>query len=135
MHDLSMYLEVSHAVGGGRGEGHLLSSPAGEDDLQPLHHAPTRRHGVVLIVPSQEDGAAPVPGKSKHGKSKVAEVKWQKWNWYRKDLRSACLCMSAAEVRPLLFRSKHCLLLSCFATLDGAWGVLHKAIGVRKALG
>ena len=73
MHAVSVYLEVSHAVGGGRGEGHLLSSPAGKDDLQPLHHAPARRHGVVLIIPSQEDGAAPVPGKSK-----VAEVKWQK---------------------------------------------------------
>jgi hypothetical protein len=58
---LAAHLEVRDAVGGGRGEGNLLSSPAGQDDLQSLHHAASRCHGVVLIIASQENCAAPVP--------------------------------------------------------------------------
>ena len=58
---LAAHLEVIDAVGGSRGEGNLLSSSAGQDDLQPLHHAASGRHGVILIVASQKDGAAPVP--------------------------------------------------------------------------
>ena len=55
------HLKIIDAVGGSRGEGDLLSSSAGQDDLQPLHHAASGRHGVVLIITSQEDRATPVP--------------------------------------------------------------------------
>lgn len=58
---LAAHLEVIDAVGGSRGEGNLLSSSAGQDDLQPLHHAASGRHGVILIIASQKDGATPVP--------------------------------------------------------------------------
>lgn len=55
------HLEIIDAVGGSRGEGNLLSSSASQDDLQSLHHATSRRHGVVLVIAPQEDCAAPVP--------------------------------------------------------------------------
>jgi len=59
--DLAAHLEIIDAIGGSRGEGDLLSSSAGQDDLQPLHHAASGRHGVVLVIASQEAGAAPIP--------------------------------------------------------------------------
>ena len=59
---LAAHLEIIDAVGGSRGEGDLLSSSAGQDDLQPLHHAASGCHGVVLVITSQEDCAAPIPG-------------------------------------------------------------------------
>ena len=61
MRGLAAHLEIIDAVGGSRGEGDLLSSSAGQDDLQPLHHAASGRHGVVLVIASQEAGAAPIP--------------------------------------------------------------------------
>ncbi len=59
--DLAAHLEIIDAIGGSRGEGDLLSSSASQDDLQPLHHTASGRHGVVLIIAPQEDCAAPVP--------------------------------------------------------------------------
>lgn len=58
---LAAHLEIIDAVGGSRGEGDLLSSSACQDDLQPLHHAASCRHGVILVIASQEDRAAPIP--------------------------------------------------------------------------
>ena len=58
------YPEVIDAVGGGHIKGNFLSSSAGKYDLQPLHHAATCSHGVVLIISSQENGAAPISARS-----------------------------------------------------------------------